>query len=228
MTVSTGPAARLAAWWVRSYTRTAPEPEGADRRAEVLADMHDELLDSKDRRLPSGLASRSILGRALRGVPADLVWRLQLERQPGRLEWHLAHPGSLLAALFVLLVPASMVADAARGPAPGLGAVGGALSAMAVLLSAGIVVVAGVALTRRAFARSVYLRWGATSVRRAALSAMAVLWAGALLWRFAEGPLEALSALAWAGFGLALVVYVLAVAAGLARRVFIDNRKVSS
>jgi len=228
MRVSSSPGAWLAAWWVRSYTRTATESEGADRRAEVLADLHDELLDARNRRLRSGLASRSILGRALRGVPADLVWRLQLERQPGRLEWHLAHPGSLLAALFVLLVPASMVADAARGPAPGLGPVGGTLSALAVLLSAGIVVVAGVALVRRILARSVRLRWGATSVRRAALSAMAVLWAGALLWRFADGPLESLAALSWAGFGLALVVYVLAVTAGLARTVFIDIRKVSS
>jgi len=226
-------ARRLALWWGSVYTRTAPEPDRSARRQELAADVHDQLADAQASAVPGGMVARSVVGRVLRGAPADLAWRFDVERTPARLDWHLAHPGTLLALLFVLLVPTTLLADAARGPVSDLGPFLGLLASTVVLLSAAAVVLAAVALVRRLLRGDLLLaRLTVPDVRRGALSAMCVLWAGAALWRFvpaSEGWAAQVSGISWIGFGLALVVYLgCAAISGLSAGRTVDNRKVSS
>ncbi len=226
-------AQRVALWWGRAYTRTAPEPDRSTRREELAADVHDQVADARARAVPEHRVARSVIGRALRGIAADVTWRFGVERKIARLDWHLAHPGTLLAGLFVVLVPATLLADGARGPVSDLGPFVGLLASLVVLLSAAAVVFAVVAPARR-LVRGEPLLSGLTirGARRAALSAMCVLWAGAALWRFvpeSRGWSAEISGFSWAGFGLALLVYVgCALVSGLRALRVVDNRKVSS
>lgn len=225
-------ARRLALWWARVYTRTAPEPDGSARRAELAADVHDQLAEARSRALPGDEVARSVLGRVLRGVAADLAWRFGVESTPARLDWHLAHPGTVLAGLFVVLVPATMLADAARGPVAELGHFVNPLASTVVLLSSAAVAVAGIALGRWLVRKErLRARLTVTGTRRAALSAMCVLWAGAALWRFvpdSRGWSAHVSGFAWAGFGLALLVYLGCAGVSGLRVLRVDNGKVSS
>lgn len=210
--------ARLACWWVTAYTATAPPQDAADRRAEIAADVVDQL-----RTGGHGL-SRRIAGRVLRGVAADLLWRLSVERAPGRAGWHLAHPATLLGALTALLVPLVLVGDALRRPAADpWGRALGLVDAGVVLLSAAVLSVAITALLRRLTDRS---RGRGTGPRRSVLRtarhwaamALCVAWALAALWRFVPGPWAQVAAVAWAVFGFALVAWLAAaVGAGIER-----------
>jgi hypothetical protein len=215
------------------YSRTAPEPDRTARRDELAADVHDQLADASARAVPRRVVARSLIGRVVRGMPADLAWRFEVERSPARLDWHLAHPGTLLAGLFLLLVPTTMLADAARGPVASLGRFLDLFASAVVLLSATAVVLAAVALVRRLLRRNLQpSRLTFPDVRRAALSVMCVLWAVAALWRFvpaSEGWVAQVSSVAWGGFGLALAVYIVcALISGLWSRRTIDNRKIPS
>lgn len=63
--------------WGRWYTRDLPDAIGADRLAELESDLFEE------RAAADGApgVERSILGRAVRGIPADLAWRFAWLRQ---------------------------------------------------------------------------------------------------------------------------------------------------
>ncbi|MBM7832647.1 hypothetical protein JOE59_003352 [Agromyces cerinus] len=58
--------------WGRWYTRDLPEEVAADRLAELESDVFEERAAAGD----AAGAGRSIVGRAIRGVPADLAWRV--------------------------------------------------------------------------------------------------------------------------------------------------------
>ena len=75
--------AALVGWWVRLYTRAAPPAEAADRQAEVASDVYEQLAAARADRGGAGGAP-AVLGRAARGVPADVAWRLRMEGSPGR------------------------------------------------------------------------------------------------------------------------------------------------
>jgi hypothetical protein len=79
--------ARLAARWVRFYTRDLPAPVAERRVAEIDADVHDHIAHERadgvdDRRIAWEIASRLV-----RGLAADAAWR-------GR-EAKLARPSTL-------------------------------------------------------------------------------------------------------------------------------------
>ena len=57
--------------WCRWYTRDLPEPVATSRVAELASDLHEHRAASPD----AAKTSLAILGRMLRGIPADLVWR---------------------------------------------------------------------------------------------------------------------------------------------------------
>lgn len=215
---------RLVLWWVDRYTRSAPEPDGRDRSAEIHADLFEQLAHARGRQD----TSRAVAARALRGLHHDLLWRATVERRPGRLQWHLEHPASLLGVLFLLLVPAAVVVDGARGRSGSWGTVSLVIGPALVLLCAttiGFASTAAVHVTRR---RPRLRPLRADGVRRAALAAMSVSWAVAAVWRFAPG-LSGISSVAWAGFGVSLVGYLAAVTmGGLSRRRPVDNGKVPS
>lgn len=58
--------------WGRWYTRDLPAEVAADRIAELESDVFEERAAAGD----AAGAGRSIVGRAIRGVPADLAWRV--------------------------------------------------------------------------------------------------------------------------------------------------------
>lgn len=221
-------AVRAATWWVDRYTHTAPPREGADRRAELRSDLHDQQAQAEVVGLSARTVSRSIVARVLRGMPADVAWRLQVERAPGRLEWHLAHPSSVLGAFFVLLAPAVVLLDASRGPVRGFAAAQGLFALVVTVLASAAISFAAVAGVRRLARRPLFrMRTGLGPLRRAALCWICAMWALAALWRFFGDPLQAVSAAAWAAFGVALVIYTAAVCGSILSKA-LDLRKVSS
>jgi hypothetical protein len=71
----------VARGWVWLYTRGLPA-EVADRRTgELAADVHDQT--AFERSVGGGGASRAVTWRTIRGVPADLAWRIDTG-------WHIA------------------------------------------------------------------------------------------------------------------------------------------
>lgn len=69
--------------WIGFYTRGLPPSVVRDRRDEVLADVHDQVEWSRERRMPDSRIARALRVRALRGAPADLTWAVALT-PPGR------------------------------------------------------------------------------------------------------------------------------------------------
>jgi hypothetical protein len=210
----TGWGAAFAAWWVRRYTATAAEVDQAARRAEVAADVHDHLAHAHATGQARAAADRAVGARALRGMPADVAWRLAREADPDRVAWHLAHPATLLAGLLPPLVVLGLLVDTARHRATWL-AVPAELAAVVWLplsaLAVGVGVVGGLRAARRPHRPSL------AGLRRGALATMAVSWGLAGLWRFVPGSLGAASAAGWVAFGLALLAWLalVAVTAGL-------------
>lgn len=216
---------RLALWWAGVYTSNAPEPDATDRRAELRADLFDHLASARD----PGRVSRSMAGRTLRGMHHDVAWRLQVERRPGRAQWHVQHPGTVLASLFALLLPLALVTDTGLS---GDGAVVGpraVAAALLMLLCATTIGFAVVAAAHQALRPGEHRPSDVSllTVRRWILNVMSVTWAVAGIWRFAPSSLELVASAAWACFGIALLAYLGAVLAGTLARL-LDVRKVSS
>jgi hypothetical protein len=212
----------FASWWTQTYTRTAPIADAIDRRAEVESDVYEQLAVARgrDRRTTWAMASRVV-----RGMPADIAWRLAVERAPGRLRWHLAHPATVFGSSFLLLLPLGLAADLSREYELAWSAF---VTWMTNALAAGIVAFGVVSMAGRRVSWG-FLRWDLRGWRVFALCSMSFLGAVSAVWRLAPLPLEAVAALAWAGFGLALIGYATTVVAGLARHTReIDFRKVSS
>jgi hypothetical protein len=221
-------AAGVARWWVMSYTRTAPVAAAADRRAEIESDLFEHVrsgADAGDARL-----ARSIIGRTLRGVVDDLSWRLEVERAPGRLDWHLAHPTTLLGVGLVLDCALETVWDSSVHRFPLITPLAELVHPALLLLwavSVSWVVVGATRIRRR---RRLRYTVTATTWRGASICAMSVAFALAGLWRSAPNVFGAISALAWVTFNIALVVFV---ATWLARplrslRTLLDFRKIPS
>ncbi|MCD2441097.1 hypothetical protein LQ757_02295 [Agromyces sp. SYSU K20354] len=59
--------------WCRWYTRDLPEQVATGRIAELASDLHEQRAFAAETGGPG--ASRAIVGRMLRGIPADLAWR---------------------------------------------------------------------------------------------------------------------------------------------------------
>ena len=68
-----GVTARLLRWWVRLYTSGLPSGEGSDRRDEIESNHHEHTHGSGPY---DGDTAWQVLGRMVRGLPADLAWRL--------------------------------------------------------------------------------------------------------------------------------------------------------
>jgi len=69
-------AASFADWWTRAYTRGLPADVSAERRAEIASDVFEQFADDGAARA----TGTAIVGRTLRGVPADLTWRIEERR----------------------------------------------------------------------------------------------------------------------------------------------------
>jgi hypothetical protein len=62
--------AGLVSLWARTYTRGLPDEVAVRRRAELESDLWEQLHDTAQAH-----AGRAIVGRLLRGIPADVRWR---------------------------------------------------------------------------------------------------------------------------------------------------------
>ena len=111
VTTPGGWAGRLTQRWVRLYTRSAPAGDTVDRRAEMESDLWEQVATRTASGAPPGRIRRELVGRALRGVPADVAWRLEVEQSPGRLRWHVQHPSTVLLSTWAILLPINLVAD---------------------------------------------------------------------------------------------------------------------
>lgn len=211
-------AVRLALWWAGAYTATAPAQIASDRRAEVAADVADQVRAAGG----AGRAvSRQIAGRVLRGMGADVLWRISVERSPGRAEWHLDHPATVLGTLAVLLTPTVALGDTLRRTEAGRpGRVLMLVHSAEVLMGATILAIALSFLLRRLVRR----RRATAAVHRAPLEvarrSIALLacasYGASALWRFVPGPLGGLAAAAYVVLGLALIGWTAVAALGWA------------
>jgi uncharacterized membrane protein len=216
--------------WVALYTLGAPEPAGSDRRAELESDLyeHRKALQSSGRG-----ATGAVAGRIVRGIPSDLAWRIDVEWTPERRRWHLDHPTMMLGTALAILIPFTLVTDALR-TAPGEvdPALGwrdaGLLGFLTLSASAAVVGLSLASFAHLAASRPRPTRLSLRHVRRASLCSMSALWALSGVWRYSPG-LDAVSSVAWIGFGVALLTFVLAASMGsLSRRGDLDFRKVPS
>lgn len=99
---------RLVLGWVRLYTAGLDHATARARRDEILSDLweHRRWASRSGRRAPGP----AIVGRAVRGAPADLVWRhaagdLRGVRRAGLgVAWALAVPAGALLALTPVIV----------------------------------------------------------------------------------------------------------------------------
>jgi hypothetical protein len=220
MNITDTTGARIADWWGHVLTRTAEPTAGRDRRDEIASDVHEQLVDAWNRGALSA-GSRSVVGRVIRGVPADLTWRIGLEGRPGRLAWHLRNPSTALTSAFVLLVPLNQMADSAwPGDTHFVDYRGPLWVATEVLGSALLIFGLGAAFAR--VRRSLITgadRYQSRSyserLRRALTAFMAVSWAGSVVFRF--GFVEPIGAVFWGLFWLGLLFYLAVLVGSVAK-----------
>lgn len=78
MTVDTGSlATKVVRSWVFLYTAGLPADARRERRDEIDCDLWEQFSDADREGDAPGHAAREALGRSVRGVPADLFWRLE-------------------------------------------------------------------------------------------------------------------------------------------------------
>lgn len=70
MTVAGSRSVRVVRGWVRLYTAGLPDGVGDRRRLELESDIWEQLHDDRGRHV-----TRAVVGRWLRGIPADISWR---------------------------------------------------------------------------------------------------------------------------------------------------------
>jgi hypothetical protein len=105
----TRPGARLALAWVRLYTRGAEPGTRARRAAEIASDVWEQEHAAGPVGRAWAPADAEILLRCLRGMPADLSWRLRhrsatdATSMAGVMRTALVIDAALLAAWFVVL-----------------------------------------------------------------------------------------------------------------------------
>lgn len=227
MTTPGGWAGRLTQCWVRLYTRSAPVGDTVDRRAEMESDLWEQVATRTASGAPPRRIRRELVGRALRGVPADVAWRLEVEQTPGRLNWHVQHPSTVLLSTWAILLPINLVADGVAHDAKRWSAAG-FLGAATVALGAFMIAFVLVSLVQRGKAGLRAAPRSARDLRVGVLCAMAVAFASSGIWRFAPEPLSSISSLAWGAVGLLAIAYGLLVAYAFTRRVALDVRKIPS
>lgn len=204
--------ARFALWWVEAITRTAEGTAALDRRAEIASDVHEQLTDAWRRGERTG--SRSVIARVVRGIPADVSWRMALELRRNRFAWHLRNPSTAITTLLAVMVPLTMAADSyvtdpASRPAVGYG----------VALWAALHVVSGVILALAALALAVRLRPASISgtesfhprsplerTRRQVTAALGIILAGSAVLRFTA--LDLVSGILWVAFVAGAMTYL--------------------
>lgn len=216
-----GVGATLAAGWTRRLTATAPPDAARERRAEIASDVHEHLALATGAGVSTRWSSWSVASRALRGVPADVAWRVRLELTSRRFRWHLRNSSTVITSLFVVMLPINVLADATPSRLPVLPPAYAGLWMLTMLLGWTLILVAIASVISRiadrrtddssqlpSLARDARMRRRVTVV-------MGVTWAASAVGRFAPHPaLVDASSVAWAALGLSLACYLVLVTAG--------------
>ena len=105
-----GPALSLVRGWVRFYT-VGMTPERRERRR---LEIESDLWENREDRMATGAApatlSLELIGRCLRGAPADLLWRYQMEGPAMNIHFAIDRvAGALLLGMVLFLVIASSI-----------------------------------------------------------------------------------------------------------------------
>ncbi len=106
--------ARLVWAWVRLYTAAVPVTVRSARRAELLSDIHEQLVDARAAGGSGWRVSWALFGRMVRGSIADVAWRAGVEAEVTGRDVVLARPGVVLTGLGVLSLPFSLTAEITR------------------------------------------------------------------------------------------------------------------
>jgi len=203
--------ARFATWWVEAITRTAEHHIAHERRAEIASDVHEQLTDAWSRGLQAG--SRSVIARVVRGMPADVTWRIGLELRRSRFAWHLRNPSTAITTLFVVMVPINVAAETHTETDRSWLLFGYLIPfwGATILVAWSIMLFALLALATR-----IRRRWTATAerfqppsrlerARRRTTAGLGVALAGSAAFRF--GALSLLGGVFWFAFAGLLLVY---------------------
>jgi len=217
-------------WWAEALTRTAPPEVAADRRAEIASDLHEQLAAGSVLGLPERWLSRCVAGRVVRGLPNDVLWRVQLELAAPRMGWHLQNPSTVIAFLLVIALPINFLADAAPSRIPAL-LPAYALSWATTLVVAWGLLCFGAASGLRRLAPGApkqeprLLLPLAARLRRAVTAVMGVSWALSVIGKLSATPaLSAVATAGWMLFGLSLACYVALLVVTAAHRVLTLGR----
>ena len=97
-------AAQVVARWVRLYTRNLPAAVAERRIDEIDADVQDHIVHERARGTDEPRIARGIAGRMLRGVAADLTWRVSNPKERRKMSRTSYIRVAIVTAL-VLLVP---------------------------------------------------------------------------------------------------------------------------
>jgi hypothetical protein len=77
----------VVARWTRLYTAGLPGPVCDRRRAEIAADVHEQLAEARSRRERPAMTAVVMLSRLVRGTVHDLSWRHEVNRPAGLARW---------------------------------------------------------------------------------------------------------------------------------------------
>ena len=193
------PGARAVLWWCDRYTSAAHDDVRRERRAELIADLHDHVDAARAAGVSEPAIARAVVGRMLRGVPADVLWRIESDWARDRMRSSLSSPELVLGVLFVVLVPVTIAVDLSREftvDATPVGRVYG------VMCAACFTVAAAYVLHRLGGGLGAVPRRPPTGgqVRRATVLLMFATYPLSGVWRFAPAPLSYVSGTAWALF----------------------------
>jgi hypothetical protein len=115
-------AAQTVIRWVGWYTRRLPAPIAERRIGEIGADLHDQIAFETARGTGDRRIALGVLSRAMRGVPADAVWRSRI--RPWRGDLMKSFIAILAAALAVAAIGVTAIVYGGEDDAPGLVLIG--------------------------------------------------------------------------------------------------------
>lgn len=100
-------AAGLARAWMRLYTIGLPDGVRERREQQLESDLWEHQVDRLDANVAPSMVGLEVLGRTVRGMPADLLWRFQLEGPKMNIKLPFERATGLLLLLLVVLIPVS-------------------------------------------------------------------------------------------------------------------------
>jgi hypothetical protein len=121
-------AARIVQGWAHIYTAGLPPAVREDRAAELRSDLWEQLHD------PEQDKARQVIGRLAKGIPADLVWRLETRYHLGGLMTGTALLATRIGSALAALVAAFWLFWAVAWTQPGFGILAALFAVMAAVL----------------------------------------------------------------------------------------------